>query len=327
MRQLPGISARDPCSIASGAEDILSRSIVRDLPRRSLASPLVLAVALALVAHPAGTAAADDALACTDTKPSLQRTVTRIIDGETVALDDGSELRLIGTLAPRALDAGAEPGLWPMEVAAKGELQAIAIGKSIDIALSREPIDRYGRRQGHVFIRDGERRRWLQGEMLEQGLARAYTLAGDRTCADALLARERIAREGRRGLWAEAAYQVRPAGKPEVLKRYRATFQIVEGRIARVAQVRGTTYLNFEADRRRGFSASLRRADLPLLGEHATNPKGLEGRHARVRGWIELRDGPMIDLSVGGLIEIIEATPGATSEGQRQSGASPAPRP
>src|SRR5205085_5368627 len=40
------------------------------------------------------------------------RTVARVIDGETVTLDDGSQLRLIGALAPRAVDAGGDPGMW-----------------------------------------------------------------------------------------------------------------------------------------------------------------------------------------------------------------------
>jgi micrococcal nuclease len=292
---------------------------VRYLQIIALTARRVTALALVMLAWPATTSAADDAPTCSGLQPAAQRTVTRIIDGETVALDDGSELRLIGALAPRALDAGAEPGLWPMEVAAKGELQAIVLGKSIDIMLGREPTDRYGRLQGHAFVHAGGQRHWLQGHLLEQGLARAYALAGDRTCAEALLASERIAREARRGLWAEAAYHVRPARRPDALKRYRATFQIVEGRVARVAQVRGTTYLNLEADRRRGLSVSLRRADLAQLGEHANAAKGLEGRHVRARGWLEERGGaPMIDLSVGGLLEIIEDTnpPRQSADGQ-----------
>jgi len=62
---------------------------------------------------------------CAGLEPGPARTVTRIIDGETAALDDGTELRLIGALAPRAIDAGTEPGTWPAEIAAMEELRVV----------------------------------------------------------------------------------------------------------------------------------------------------------------------------------------------------------
>ena len=120
------------------------------------------------------------------------------------------------------------------------------------------------------------------------------------------------AREARLGLWADAAYQVRPADKPSELLRYRATFQIVEGVVVLVGQTRGSLYLNFDHNWRHGFSVSLRRDDASLLGAaYAGNPKALEGRSVRVRGWIAQRGAaPVIDVSAGGLVEVLEtATP------------------
>jgi endonuclease YncB( thermonuclease family) len=234
--------------------------------------------------------------------------VTRVLDGETVALDDGVELRLIGALAPRAIDADAEVGAWPAEVAAVEALRGLVFGKSIELAFAGERADRYGRLQAHAFLVEDGGRRWVQGHMVGHGFARAYALAGDRACSEALLAVERAAREARRGLWAEAAYQVRSADKPAELLRYRTTFQIVEGRIVRVGQTRGTIYLNFDRNWRRGFSASLRRDDSNLLGDHAKTPRILEGRLVRVRGWIEERRGaPAVDLSAAGTLEVLVA--------------------
>ena len=69
-------------------------------------------------------------------------------------------------------------------------------------------------------------------------------------------------------------------------------------------------YLNFDADWRRAFSAALRRNDRALLGSGADNPKALEGRLVRVRGWIEQRSGPSnaptVELSTAGLIEVLD---------------------
>src|SRR5262249_39686781 len=96
----------------------------------------------------------------------------------------------------------------------------------------------------------------------------------------------------------------------------RAAFQVVEGTIVRVAQVRDTIYLNFDRNWRQAFSVSLRRDDAGLLGADAANPKGLEGRKARVSGWIEQRDGaPTIDLSSAGLFEVVVRADGQPDRG------------
>jgi endonuclease YncB( thermonuclease family) len=251
-------------------------------------------------------AAAQEQRRCTSLESGPQRTVARIIDGETVALDDGHELRLIGALAPRALDAGADSGAWPLEAAAREALGIFVLGKSITLGFVGERVDRYGRLQAHAYVIDGLQKRWVQGHMLEQGLARAYEQAGNRACGPELLAAEGNAREARSGMWAEAAYAVRAADDPAELLRYHARFQVVEGRVARVGQVRGSIYLNFGSFRRRAFFASLRDADRGVLGEHARNPKGLEGSVLRVRGWIERRRGrPAINLSAAGMIEVL----------------------
>jgi endonuclease YncB( thermonuclease family) len=245
-------------------------------------------------------------LPCPGLEAGPTRTVTRVIDGETVALDDGAELRLMGALAPRASDVGAEPGLWPMEVAARAELRALLLGRTIEIAFGGERTDRHGRLQAHAFWRDAGRLSWAQGYMLEQGLARAYVAAGNRACGGELLAAEREARAARRGLWGEAAYQVRRADRTAELRRYAGSFQVIEGRLVRIAEVRGLIYLNFAADWRRGFSVSVRRSDRGLLGDFSPRPKALTGLRVRVRGWIERRSSLLIDLSSAGLIEVIE---------------------
>jgi endonuclease YncB( thermonuclease family) len=264
----------------------------------------------AAVAAPAGILASGDT-PCAVSAPSSTHSVSRVLDGETVVLDDGRELRLTGVLAPRAMDADAEPGTWPMESAASEALRALMLGKSIELRPAPERTDqrtdRYGRLQAQAFLIDGGERRWVQGALLQQGLARAYVLAGDSPCSESLLAAELSARDARRGLWSEAAYQVRSADNPADLMRFRATFQIVEGRIVRVGLTGGSIYLNFDRNWRRGFSASLRRDDGSLLGSFAGNPKGLEDRTVQVRGWIDERGGaPVIDLSAGGLLEVLE---------------------
>jgi micrococcal nuclease len=282
-----------------------------------------LAVACALALCAPDKAIASEPLACTSLEIDATRTVTRIIDGETVMLDDGTELRLVGALAPRARDAGAAPDTWPLEIAAREELNALLLGKSVQLAFGGERTDRYGRLQAHAIWTEGDRRRWVQGHLLEQGLARAYTQAGNRACSDELLAAERMARKEGRGLWGEAAYQVRRADEPSDVAAYRTTFQVLEGRIVRVAQLRGAIYLNFGANRS-AFSVSLRRGDSGLLGTYAQKPAALAGKQVRVRGWILQGSGPSIDLSTAGHIEVVEDAGEPVGRNQRRHRAKPA---
>jgi micrococcal nuclease len=289
--------------------------------KSTLWTPGVAAGAVALVAQVV--AAAEGITPCRDLGPEPvagpTRTVSRILDAETVVLDDGRELRLIGALAPRAIDADSDAGVWPGEAAATAALRALVLGKSVELRFSGNGAraDRHGRVQAQAFLIEGDGRRWVQGVLLQQGVARAYAIVGDRSCSADLLAAERVAREAGLGLWADAAYQVRSADTPSELLRFRATFQIVEGVVVRVGQTRGSLYLNFDRNWRKGFSVSLRRDDASLLGDaHAGNPKVLEGRRVRVRGWIEQRGAaPVIDVSAGGLVEVLETA--TSSDRQR----------
>lgn len=272
---------------------------------------LALPAFVGLVSRPATADSEPAAHVCAGLLPGPARTVVRVIDGETVGLDDGSAVRLIGALAPHALDVGAVPGTWPWEVKTREGLGALAIGKSVELWFDGERLDRYGRLQAQVYLIEGDQRRWLQGHLLVQGFARTYTLAGNRACTNELLAAEHAARAMHRGLWADAAYQVRQADRPAELLAYRTTFQIVEGRIARVAFVRGVIHLNFDRNWRQAFSVSLQSADRGLLGASAGDAKALEGRHVRVRGWIDQhRAAPVIDLSAAGSIEVLDQAQG-----------------
>jgi endonuclease YncB( thermonuclease family) len=269
----------------------------------------IIAVCLITLLVHASTAAGSACSAKLEAGPA--RSVVRIIDGETVGLDDGSELRLIGALAPRALDVGVGPGKWAAETRSHEALSELVLGKSFELKFDAARNDRYGRLQAQAFLIGGEQRLWIQQHLVSHGFARAYSLPGNMTCIEELLAAENAARVAGLGLWAEAAYQVRSASDPGQLVGYRTTFQLVEGQVVRAASVRGSIYLNFDRNRRDAFSVSLRRDDQKLLGTIVADPKMLEGRRVRVRGWIDVRDGPRIDLSAGGAVEVIPDPPPA----------------
>jgi len=135
---------------------------------------------------------------------------------------------------------------------------------------------------------------WLQGDMVDRGLARVHPTPETRAVTPALLEREDRARTNQRGLWRLDVYAVRP---PDALDPTVGTFQIVEGPVVSVARVGRTVYLNFGGDWRTDFTVSLDPRVQALLRAQGRDPLAWRGQRVRVRGWIAARNGPMMALT------------------------------
>lgn len=239
------------------------------------------------------------------------RTVARIIDGETLLLDDGREVRLIGALAPRAADAGAASGSWPIETESVRALTALVLGRTIKIAFGDRRTDRYGRHLAHVFVGNGQNEKWVQGELLAAGAARAYGLPGLFNCSMELLAHERAARIFNRGLWNIALYRMKPAHMTGLLMKRRSSFEIVTGIVASVSNTKSAVYLNFGTDWKTDFTARIAKDVLAAHPEFATSLSDRKSKRVAVRGWIERRNGPLIDIRHPDQIELLDSPDGA----------------
>ncbi len=290
---------------------------------------------------------------CTLSERSAPRAVVSVIDGATLALDNGMQVRLIGTLAPSSLDAdpgpdppnhsagddgeeeGSEiaananqqrnknaPDTWQPAVAAREALARFVDGRSVTVATAGRQRDRYGRVLGHVFVdgpantgsnvgantRANSGGAWLQGEMLATGHARAYGITDNYDCMDALVAAEAPARAARLGLWANPAYAIRSAALTRNLMHLRGTYQIVAGVVRASKRVKsGWIYLNFGKNWRSDFSASISPDVTRAHPAWAAALLDLKGRRVRVRGWIERRNGPAINIEHPSQIEFVDA--------------------
>lgn len=292
-------------------------------------------LAMAVLAAAIGAARSEEAPAAGETaaarpdcslEPGPRRAVVRVIDAETIELDDGTAVRLIGALAPRAPLEPSAPGggsdatAWPPEREAEAALKELVAGATVELGFSGRRTDRYGRLVAQVFRVDGETRRWVQGELLANGHARAYGLPQSFGCSDGLLAQERIARQGGLGLWRNAAYAPRAANDWAALRKLRSTYQLVTGTVHGVRQTKATLYLNFGPDWRRDFSAvvPLGHADRAWTETLA----GLAGKTVTVRGWVERRGGAFITINDASQIEVLDDATGAVAADT----APPAPR-
>lgn len=241
--------------------------------------------------------------------------VVAVVDAETLRLDDGSELRLIGAMAPRnpADDAPLQHGAtaderWPPEVAAREALSSLALGHAVDLVGHGASRDRYGRRLAQAYIApaDGGERVWLQRALVAAGHARAYGIPGSYDCVAELIAAERMAREKRMGLWSLAVYDPRPARRTRDLIALRETFQIVEGTVTRARRTKRGIFLDFGRDWRWDFSLAILPAAERSDQRWASGLLDLAGKRVRVRGWIVRRNGPAIEIGDPSQIEVLD---------------------
>ena len=232
--------------------------------------------------------------------------VSRIIDGDSfvLALETGEELsvRLATVQAPRTVQRAAQA--WPYASESKAGLTALIKGRDVQLYYGGERRDRYGRANAQVYTLDshGESDLWVQGEMVRLGLARVFSWKGELADMAALYALETEARRRSRGLWTDPFYEVRKPD-PDPLAQYVDSLQIVEGIITSTADVRGRIYLNFGADYKTDFTIAIAKKHAKQFA--AIDPVSLTGARVRVRGWIELINGPMIWLDHPGRLEIL----------------------
>jgi len=244
--------------------------------------------------------------ACT-LEPGPVRTVTRVVDGETIILDDGKAVRLIGALAPRARDANAEAGAWPPEIDTIKALSDLVLAKKIKLAFAGRRTDRYGRTLAHVFLVDRGRQDWVQGTLLANGYARAYGLPESFACARELLAHEAEAQQKRLGLWSNGVYRTFPADHASELMKLRGKYVRVTGKVVSVGRTKSATYLNFSNDWQTDFTARIDKKVLAANLAFDRSLDGLTGKTVVLRGWIERRNGPMIDIADSSQIDMPEA--------------------
>ena len=227
------------------------------------------------------------------------------MDGETLKLTDGREVRLLGVKAPRAPLGWKGEDPWPFVAESKAALDRMVSGATVELRFDARREDRHGHVLAQVFIERDGTQIWLQEELVSRGSARVYALADTRACVGALLAAEREAREARRGLWRSWAYRTQDAGDPKRLGRLTRTYQLVEGTVHAVGEGRKLLYLNFAEDWRNDFTVTIERKSLANFEAAGLDLEALPGKRIRVRGFIEWWNGPMIAATHPEQIEVL----------------------
>ena len=225
-------------------------------------------------------------------------TVRAVLDGRTLVLGDGREVRLAGIELPGADQRNAAA------LAGKTALAAMLAGREVALKRLGADADRHGRVRAYVFAA-GEQRP-AQQAMVALGHARVAARIGDAGCASALLAAERAARTARLGLWADPAYAMRQADDPAGVLAERGRFTLIEGKVVSVRESGGTIYVNFGRRWSEDFTATVLKRGERAFTAAGLDLKKLAGRTVRVRGFVEERGGPWIELTHPEQIELAE---------------------
>ncbi len=132
---------------------------------------------------------------CTPTRIHANALVTHVYDGDTLHLNDGSKLRLIGINTPEF-----HPSLQPGAAQARTQLDLLlkAHHYRIDIQFDAIKTDRYGRMLAHVFLKDGTN---ITAWLLQHGLGHWIAVGKNLTHLSCYREAEQYARKKHLNLW------------------------------------------------------------------------------------------------------------------------------
>lgn len=135
--------------------------------------------------------------------------VRRVVDGDTIQLEDGQRVRLIGIDTPEMHESSKlyrdsqRSGQDVKTIKGLGErayqfTRKLVEGKRVSIEFDVEKYDRYNRLLGYVYLKDGT---FVNAEIVKEGYASLLTIPPNIRYADLFSKLYRQAREEKRGLW------------------------------------------------------------------------------------------------------------------------------
>jgi micrococcal nuclease len=116
--------------------------------------------------------------------------VTRVIDGDTIQLEDGRKVRYIGIDAPEVSGDCFAPE-------ATNKNKELVLNKKVSLLKDKSEVDRYGRLLRYVYVDDI----FVNNTLVREGFALAKKYPPDTKFAQQFTRAEEEARDQRNGLW------------------------------------------------------------------------------------------------------------------------------
>lgn len=135
--------------------------------------------------------------------------VKRVVDGDTLLLENGERVRLIGIDTPEMHESNKlyrdsqRSGQDIRTIQQLGRksyefTKNLAEGKPVRLEFDVEKLDRYDRLLAYVYLKDGT---FVNAEIVKQGFASVATFPPNIKYVDLFLKLQQEARENQRGLW------------------------------------------------------------------------------------------------------------------------------
>ena len=217
-----------------------------------------------------------------DTNTIYNAKVLSIIDGDTILVstkNGNKKVRLIGIQAP---ELNSQP-IWPFAKESKQALQSALQGQKVNIIhLSLHKTDKYNRILADIYRTKDNL--WLNGYLVEQGLAYVYILNSNKIPKiKELIALENKAIQNKLPFWQNPKYVVISVSEAE---KNINNYKIIEGKVLSVVKTKKSIWLQFEESGNQGFSARIDNNNLvQFVGKK--DPQALIGKNVRLRGFIE----------------------------------------
>jgi len=197
--------------------------------------------------------------------------VKTIYDGDTVVLEDGRKIRLLGINTPevqyknKVADAGgADAKVWLND-----KLQHTRVRLEFDA----EKTDKYGRTLAHLF---SEKKEHINLSLVKAGLATTSTYPPNLLYVNELLAAEQKAEQDQLGIWQRPEYAAIPAST--LTEAGHPGWVRLVGKVLSVSNTRKSVYLVFSSQ----FEARIERHWQFLFPD----VNDYSGRTVEVRGWL-----------------------------------------
>lgn len=126
--------------------------------------------------------------------------VTEVIDGDTIKIQTGQTVRLLGIDTPETKDPRRPVGCFGKE--ASNETKKLLFGKEIILQKDVSETDKYGRLLRYIYLplEDGQAL-FVNDYLVRAGFASALTYPPDVKFNEQLREAERFAKQNYRGLW------------------------------------------------------------------------------------------------------------------------------
>lgn len=223
-------------------------------------------------------------------------------------LAGGATLKIVGVDPPRPTPTDPD-----LDAKARDQLAGWLANQDVFYRPLDNRPDRWGRLPAFVFAPDGGPGSAallpVAQTILDAGLARFEPSPEAKPCKAALLAAEDAARKAELGLWADPYYAIAKATDHEAFAEKAGTSIIVEGQVTGVEAGSFGLALLFGPRRGRDFSVVILQRNIKSFDLIGLKLADLPGTTVRVRGLLELRFGPQIEILSPDELEIIKQNP------------------